>query len=329
MISRIREVNRSRGERTQVKRFFIFRSISPIVLRLAFSFALAGILLNCGGDGEKTQERRDITPLEKVSASDKVGGVLDAGLLDSLRARKERYRITRDEYWNGRGGVLANEFFEVWYPPGRATVDHGMYTFGLLVDAKKKLHRLVGRQPSDRLTVICSPTMESYTQFTGFEWWMYSRITGDEIHFQPIDVLYQRHLVVVAVRRGYFEWGIPKLSGDRAPRWFTQGLSSLLSEEEYFLESQLQEFEGEKIKMDVGQIESALEKRNDRKEYRIAAYNAFRMVRRVVAAHGREKVAEVIRLMGEGDDAKTAFEKAYGQRYKDLVEYATDFQVNR
>jgi hypothetical protein len=294
---------------------------------LALSFALAAILLSCGGDGEMTREERDAAALEKVEGTDRKGKLFE-DVLDSLRAKKERYRITRDQYWAGRGGVLANDFFELWYPPGGATVDHGMYAFGLLVGAKKKFHRSVGRDPGDRVTIFCSSSMESFTEQTGIEWWLYSRIDGDEIHYQPIEILFLRNLADVAVPRSYHEWGIIKLSGGRAPHWFTEGMSSLLADEEFFLEAQLEEFQGENLKMTYEQIDSAFDKKNDKKAYRIAAYNAFRMARRLVAAHGREKTAEVMELMGEGESAKAAFEEAYGQPYDDLMEYVLTFTVN-
>lgn len=303
------------------------KSSGSIVFRSAVSFALAVILLSCGGNGEMTREERDAAALAKVKGPDRKGKLFE-DVLDSLRARKERFRITRDQYWSGQGGVLANDHFELWYPPGGSTVDHGMYAFGLLVGAKKKFHRTFGRDPGDHVTIICSSTMESFTEQTGHEWWLYSRIEGDEIQYQPIEILFMRNLGDVAVPRSYHEWGIIKLSGGRAPHWFTQGMASLLAEEEWFLEEQLEEFQGQNLKMTRGQIDSAFENLTDKRAYRIAAYNAFRMARRLVAGHGREKVAEVMVLMSGGTGAETAFEKVYGQPYGDLMEYVLTFQVN-
>lgn len=289
-------------------------------------FVAAGILLSCGGNSEMTKEERERLALEKVAGEYKRGAVLEA-LMDSLRAKKARYNITRDEYWDGKGGVIANDYFELWYPQGGSTIDHAIYTFGHLVSARKKFLRTCGREPEGPVTIICSSTMETYKQYTGMEWWMYAKVSDDEIHYQPIEVLFARNLGDVAIPRGYYEWAIYKLSGDKAPRWFAQGFASLLTDEEYVLEIQLPEFANYNCKMNLEQIDSAFKKMNDKKDYRIAAYNAYRMVRRLVAAHGRDKACQVIVRMGEGKKAKAAFEEVYGQPYDDLLEYALDFEV--
>ena len=81
--------------------------------------------------------------------------------------------------------------------------------------------------------------------------------------------------------------------------------------------------------MSIGDIDSALKKKNDRKVYRFALYNSYRMVRRIAAAHGQEKMAEAVLLMGSGQKPKKAFESAFGLPYDELVAYAMDFKVNR
>jgi hypothetical protein len=81
--------------------------------------------------------------------------------------------------------------------------------------------------------------------------------------------------------------------------------------------------------MDPEQVDSELVNTGDRKLYRFAMYNAYRMTRRISAKHGQETVIHAIRLMGAGDSANKAFEKAFGQPYDEVLAYAGAFQVNR
>ncbi len=291
---------------------------------------MSALLTGCGGGEENARRERERLATEKLAEQNK-GGALSEEVLDSLRVMKERFRITRDEYWEKQGGVLANDFFELWYPPGAVTVSHGMFAFQQLVNARHRFFRFFGKDPGDHLNVVCEATMISFGDNTGLEWWVYYQFKAGkaEIVFQPIDILYQRNLADVAVPRGYHQWGIGRLSGDRVPRWFSDGLSSMMSDEEWFLDNFLIEFPGEDVKMSFGDIDSALKKKNDRKVYRFALYNSYRMVRRLSAAHGQEKMAEAVLLMGSGQKPKKAFENAFGRPYDELVAYAMDFKVNR
>lgn len=290
------------------------------------SVVLACVLVGCGGEGDDSERKRAEIAYDKLDQV-REEGRLGEEVLDSLRAMKTRFNITRDEYWGGRGGVLANDFFELWYPAGGVTVTHGMYAFGELVEAKQRFNRLFGQDPGDHLKVVCAATMLSYTEDTGLEWWVYSKIKEDEIHYQPIDVLFQRHLGEVAVRRGYYEWGISKLSGGRAPQWLLQGFSSLLSDEEWFLENNLVEFPNQEVKMEPKDVESGLGKKGDKKTYRFALYNAFRMVRRLSAEYGNDKIIEAIRFMGEGDKPESAFAEAFGRPYSEVLAHIAAFTV--
>ncbi len=294
--------------------------------RVAVCLLVAALVVGCEGE-EKARREQERLVREKLARENK-GGILTETVLDSLRAMKARFGITREEYWEETGGVLANDYIELWYPRGPLTITHGMYAFGQLFDAKGQFKRYFGSDPGDHLIVVCAPTMPDFTDMTGAEWWLYSKIVGDEIIYQPIDVLYVRTLADEAIKRGFHEWGIGKLSEGRSPQWLLQGLSSLMSGEDQILENQLKEFAGESYKLPLDEIESALSKKNDRKAYRIAAYDAWRMVRRLAAAHGREKIAEVVILMGRDKKRDRAFETAFGQSYDRVVEYALDFKVN-
>jgi hypothetical protein len=202
-----------------------------------------------------------------------------------------------------------------------------MYAFSQLEAARVHFDSYFGRSVDGRLTIICSMDMTDYTDKTGNQWWVYSRVDGNDIVFQPIDVLYQRKLMDIAGRRGYHEWAIGKLSGGRAPNWFEQGLASLMSDEDEVLKEQILEYAKDGVVFKLGDIESALEDPKDRKAYRLARYAAWRMVRRLTSIHGQEKIVGVVGRMGEGQKYKRAFETTFGQSYDQLIAYALDFKV--
>jgi hypothetical protein len=292
-----------------------------------FVVLVAGLLAGCGKSGEELERQR--LAEEEIRHSETAGPEISSEIMDSLRTMALRYKVTREEYWEGTGGVLANEFVEVWYPPGKNTVTHGMYALGQLMEARSKTLRYFGSAPDRPLKTICATSMESFNQKTGREWWSYYNIEEDEIYYQPIKVLFQRNLLDIAVARGYYEWSVGVLSGNKAPLWLRQGLSSLLSDEDVILEEQLKEFPGDNIKMSLDEIEGALGRIDNKKYYRFALYNAFRMVRKLAAGTGRDKMLEAVGLMGEGADFSDAFETVYGLSYEEVTAGALNFKVDR
>lgn len=309
-----------------------------IMVHAAFAIALLGLLAlgGCGKDkdADSRVSGRDARTIRGEQPIDKFGHPkperkISEQELDSLRVKKARHAITREEYWDGKGGVLANDYLEVWYPPGNVTVTHGMHAFDLIAGARKHFSHVFGRVPQERLTVKCAAWFDDYDDETGKQWWHYSKIDGDRIMFQPIGVLAQRKIAEIAVPHEYYEWGIQKLSGKRAPRWLEEGLSSVLSGESHILESQLIEFPGEPVRMDFAAIQDALKKETDRKSSRIAYYNAFRMVDKLIADHGRPKIVRAVLLMGEGRSAEEAFEQTYQQPYDELVASALAFSLEQ
>lgn len=246
--------------------------------------------------------------------------------LDTLRVMKQRLRITRDQYWDNVGGVLGNDFLEVWYPPGNLTVTHGMYAFNLIAGARRTVRGLFGRVPLDTLVVVCSESMPKYTEKTGRQWWNYSLMQDDHIVYQPVFVLAVRGLGEIAIPHEYYRWAIKKLSGGRAPHWLEQGLASVLSFESHILVDQLKEFPNDPVKMSPQDIEKALAADNDKKSSRIAYYDAYRMVDRMITLHGREAVAQMVNALGDGVTLDGAAHRAFGESYDDAMDEATGWK---
>jgi hypothetical protein len=298
------------------------------MMRLGVSVAVL-VAVGCGGndDREAADRAREKSAYEMEKKHEKA--MLSEAVLDSLRALKVRFSITRDQYWDDKGGVLANEYLELWYPVGGATVTHGMHAFGLIVSARDAVQNAFGTVPGERLTVRCAQTMPDYTKNTGKEWWRYARIRGDEIDIQPVATLYQRGLDRIAVPREYYLWALGKLSAGRLPEWLLEGYASLLSGEGPLLSSQMSEFRDQKLKMDLKSVESALKKENDRMAYRIAAFNAYRMVERLLGQYGPERLSSAVKMMREGKGAEDAIQASYGKPYREVIEDAMAFEIEK
>jgi hypothetical protein len=293
-------------------------------------FALA-VTAGCGGkkepevarpagraDTNKTEfQYPPANPLFKIQGS----------TLDSLRVKKRRFDITHDEYWEGVGGVLANRYFEVWYPEGQATVTHGMYVFEELMPARKKLEEYFGEAPSDLFVIRNTPEIDVYKRLTGREWWYYSEIKGDTAVFVPVYTLYKRGISPVAVPHEYYQWAVRKITRYGAPRWLEEGMASRLSNEGALLLDQVYEFGNENLSMPPEKIETVLQGEEDRKDSRIAYYNSYRMVERLVEKFGEEKLKRSIVLIGQGNTLDQAFTAAFGADYNTVLKEASDYTI--
>lgn len=274
----------------------------------------------CGG--EKDEDGSSATSERPVY---RVPAALDRDLnpteLDSLRMMKGTHGITRDEYWDDHGGVLANEFVEVWYPDGKVNVLQGAAMFKHAMAARKRVTELFGAAPDGRAVIICSGNVEVYVWNTGREWWTYSTIKGDTINVQaPID-LHTRGLLPVVGPREYYEWAIVKLSRGRAPRWLQEGFASYLAGEAVILEDLRTDFEQlGKLAITPEETERALAREKERRETRRALYNAYRMTEELVKRHGEASVAAWVMAMTETSTLDLASRKAFGLPYADLLQ---------
>jgi hypothetical protein len=293
-----------------------------------------GLLAGCGGDKKQPESAQTGT-----SSGEKPGGTefeyppanplykLQGSALDSLRVKKKRFDITRDEYWEGEGGVLANKYFEVWYPEGGTTVTHAMYIFEELMPARKKFEAYFGQAPEDLFVVRNTLEIDVYKRATGREWWYYADIRGDTATFVPVYTLYKRGISPIAVPHEYYQWAIRKITRHGAPRWLEEGLASRLSNEEPLLLDQLYEFEGENLSMTPERIDEVLQGEEDRRDTRIAYYHSYRMVERIAEKYGEDKLKSAVTLIGLGNSIDQAFTTAFGADQATVVKQALDYTV--
>jgi hypothetical protein len=298
-----------------------FERAARWMLAVGAMAALALPAAGCGGDKEARMPATT-PPVNQASVRD-----FTLAELDSLRRSKERLGVTRDEYWDDRGGVLANEWFEVWYPPGKLTVSHGMYVLDHMMASRAEIASVFGRAPDEKLLVVCAQTMDAYTDATGRQWWNYSRIDAHRITFQPVPVMVARGIIDIAVPREYYEWAIRRLTNNRLPRWIEEGFPSELSGEWTLLQDNLTEFPNEPVKISIDEIEKSLQKDDDKMRSRIAYYNAYRMVHRLIKERGRAKLVAFALAVGDGKSTEDASQGVYGIPYTELIAQAQQWEL--
>ena len=302
-----------------------------IVLLLAI--CVFAVVTSCDKGGQETDVARkatsegDETPSMYPEASPKKK--IQGGMLDSLKVKKKRFNITRDEYVEEQGGVLGNEYLEVWYPAGGATVTHGMYMFEEIMPARQKYKALFGEAPSEFLVIHISKELEPYKEKTGREWWYYSEMRGDTLTFVPVYTLYKRGISSIAVPHEYYQWAVRKTTQHGAPRWLEEGMASYMSGEGEILLNQAYEFKDAVAAMDTPEkIEEVLQGEKERGETRIAYYRSYRMVVKLIDTFGEDKVVAAVVEIGRGNTLDEAFKKGTGKSYAEILEIASDYEVD-
>lgn len=304
-----------------------------IASRLAVTLAIAVWMvpgMGCDketGESERHSEAQVGEHLGRTGSGDvKQERQLASAEVDTLRVWKARVGLTRDEYWDGYGGVVANEWAEVWYPPGNLTITHAMFAFIRLAEARERVAIVFGALPTQRLKIVCSVSMDSYVEQAGRQWWQYSRIQEDEITFQPIPVLFQRGLGHIATVHEYSLWAAGRLSDSRAPLWVRHGLATLLSGESGVLKDQLVEFPNDPVVRTLAEVEEALQKNTNKKDVRLAAFNAWHAVKAITDRHGLLELGAVVRSLGEGESLDQASRTHLGASWDDVTTEALAWQ---
>jgi hypothetical protein len=307
--------------------------------RITLAGCLLAALIGCGGKSEKD------TPATRTIAAHQVPrlftgtrpdyipdpsayGGLSQSMFDTLRVLKKKHNITRDQFWKHRGGVLANDYLEVWYPPGRTAVDHAMYVFKVVMPAREHWATVFGEPPADAPVFLIPESMEAYSELTGREWWHYSDMKGDTIMMQPIYILVKRGLDRYALPHEYYQWAIGHMTQYTAPRWIEEGLASYFCGEQDILRNQMYEFESRNEDMSPERIEAILAEEKEKSESRIAYYRSYRMIKNLMDEYGAENVTEAVQLLGRGYSLDEAFKERMRVSYDEALQVATDYRLN-
>ena len=292
-------------------------SSRPTLWAAAMAVALAAGFAGWGcGEKKEPAKRATYVPPRSIDRN------LNPIELDSLVQMKFAYKVTRDEYWDGYGGVMANDAIEVWYPTGRVNAFQGISVLKHMELARRNMEKLFGRAPSAHLVVVCSGNLDVFREATGRDWWNDSLIKGDTLNLQsPMD-LFSRGLLMTAAPHEYYQWAIDNLSSHRAPQWLDEGLASLLAKEAAVLESYTTEFGEQGTTMSFRDMEKALRDQKDRISTRRAYYNAYRMVEKLVLTRGQPAVLAFVLDCADEKDIDAASNRAFGVGYDALVEEA-------
>jgi len=304
----------------------------------AVLFLGAAITLGCGQSSEKAAENvPQSTPDEVTQATRerdmptrgtfdppthiRQGGrtYLSRHVLDTLRVLKERHGITRDEAWIGEGGVLGNDYFEVWYTEGTTTVTHAMRVMDDMMRARAKFEAAFDRAPTEPLVVMLPPYMEQYTEWTSREYWHYSDLRADTMTIQPIYILLRRGIIQYAIPHEYYQWALGRLTNFGAPRWMEEGVASYYTGDGELIEQLIQEFPKEAHAMSLEKVEEALDLEESRQDTRIAYYHSYRIVNTLVERHGEEKLVELIQGLAGGYSLDEAFQEVYSRTFDDFL----------
>jgi hypothetical protein len=269
--------------------------------------------------GDKKKEQGQKFNYEKPPEVDRA---LTPTEIDSLRSMKITHRVTRDEYWDMKGGVLENDRFQVWYSDRKIYVLQAMAVLKQMDRMADQVQKTFGKLPTEKLVVLTAPNLETFQRSTGKDWWNYSSIKGDTLSMQTPMTLFMRGLLQVAARREYCRWALGHLTQEKAPQWVVWGTATYLAGEREVFVGQRKEYAKQQLRMDVNEINSALEKESDRIPTRRAMYNACLMVNQLVETNGMPAVAAFILALAEEKDANAAAQRIFKKSYDDVLAQA-------
>ena len=308
---------------------------------VAVIFIGTAVAFGCGGSSEneaqseakqveatKTREERMITR-RKVDVPRHIRDVfgvapvqLSRTVLDTLRSLKALHGVTRDEAWQGEGGVLANPYFEVWYTEGATTITHAMRALNDMMLARQAFIERFGGAPDETLVILLPPYMETFEEWTGREFWHYSHLQADTMVLQPVPILKRRGLIEYAIPHEYIQWAMTHFTGSRAPRWFEEGMASFAVHEGFILEENVDPVYGTQP-WTTEEIDRILADEASLAETRAAYYKSYRLVEALAKRFGEAGLNEVVSNMNQGMSLDASFQAALGVGYDEATEYAT------
>jgi hypothetical protein len=299
---------------------------------LIFAAAVIAAIGACGKKEEtqpepvaktsETQPQTDETP-EQLNPY----ALLPPTILDTLQVHKKHWNITRDKYWPEGGGLLANVYFEVWYPRGRMAVTHAMYVFDALMPARRKLQAYFGTAPGNLLVIHIAKDLDEYKKKTGRDWWFYGDFRGDTLTYEPVFIFVKRELAPMAINHEYYQWAIGQLSNHGAPRWLEEAYASYLSDEGGLLKTQILEFPDRAAPMPPREVEGILAAEEEKEPSRIAYYRSYRMLTKMMEDFGEDNVKRFVLLLGEGHTMNESCQMAFHLNYDQLLDKASDYTI--
>lgn len=293
--------------------------ITKVKQRIWVALALtAAIAAASCGEKKKEQEAQAFN-FEKPPEVDRA---LNQTEIDSMRSMKITHHVTRDEYWDMKGGVVANNRLEVWYSSRKIYVTQAMAVLKQMDQMADQIQKSFGKIPPERLVVLTAPDLETFRKATGKDWWNYSLIKGDTLSMQTPMTLFMRNLLQVAARREYSRWALGRFTQGKAPQWLVWGMAAYLGGERDVFVGQRKEYATQPLRMDLNEVNHELEKESDRIATRRAMYNAYLMVNQLVETNGMPSVAAFILAFSEEKDADAAAQRIFKKSYDEVLAQA-------
>lgn len=284
---------------------------------------LAALAAASCADKQKKEDQAKAFNFEKPPEGDRG---LNQTELDSLRSMKITHHVTRDDYWDMKGGVVANSRMEIWYASRKIYVLQAMAVLKQMDQMADQIQKDFGKIPAGRVVVFTAPNLETFRKATGKDWWNYAQIKGDTISMQTPMTLFMRGLLQVAARREYSRWAMQQFTSGKAPEWLLWGMGSYLAGERDVFRGQRKEYATVPLRMELGDIEKQLKNDNDRLPSRRATYNAYLMVNQLVESNGMPSVAAFVLALAEEKDANAAAERVFSKSYDSVLAQAQSWK---
>jgi hypothetical protein len=192
--------------------------------------------------------------------------------------------------------------------------------------ARSRAQKTFGRVPPERLVVACAPSLDVFRAQTGRDWWHYAQTRGDTLNLQNPMLLYTRGLLVAGAQHEYYEWAIGKLTNGRTPRWVIEGMSAYLAREAPVFVDQRREYIDRDMRMKSDDVEKTLAADKDRIPTRIATYNAYLMIEKLVESKGMPAVAAFVLAFGEEASPDAVARRVFSQSYDDVLALASQWK---
>ncbi len=260
----------------------------------------------CGGEGEKEESGE----MEKFR------------IPDSVLSPYNKYNLIINEFDPEKGGVMANKNVEVRYPGTQTARFVSDKIFKMAAGGYGKVKKIIGKPAEEKVVLVGTKDLDSYTFRTGKSWWYYGVQRGDTIIFEPFNIMIRRKIAEIAVTQKMAQMALGRVSGGKIPPWLRESVASEVAGEQLILESQIEEFKAEEVKIrySPAEVDTALKEAEDRRETRIAFWNAYRMLEKAVDHYSMDAVIEFVRLLGKGKSLDEASMEIFGINYGDLLD---------